>query len=76
MSSSHIETKRKLKETEKYDFISLLDRLMLSEIEEQIMKSIYIKHKSMCEIAYDIGYSEAGVVKAHQRILKKISKII
>jgi DNA-directed RNA polymerase specialized sigma subunit len=76
MSSNHVETKRKLKSTEKSEFICLLDRLMLSDTEKQIMELLYIKHKSMVEIANNLGYSEAGIVKAHQRILKKISKII
>jgi DNA-directed RNA polymerase specialized sigma subunit len=76
LSSEHIETRRKLKETEKADFLSIIDRAMLSETEEQIMKLYYMKHKSMPEIADEIGYSEIGVVKAHQRILRKISKII
>jgi DNA-directed RNA polymerase specialized sigma subunit len=49
---------------------------MLDENEEQIMKLYYMKHKTMYEIADEIGYSEIGVVKAHQRILKKINKII
>jgi DNA-directed RNA polymerase specialized sigma subunit len=76
LSSEHIETRRKLKEVEKADFLEILDRVMLSENEEQIMKQYYMKHKTMPEIADNIGYSEIGVVKAHQRILKKISKII
>jgi DNA-directed RNA polymerase specialized sigma subunit len=76
MSSEHIETRRKLKETEKADFLSIIDRAMLSETEEQIMRMHYIKHKTMPEIADELGYSEIGIAKAHQRILKKISKII
>ena len=76
MSSNHIKVRKSIKELEKSDFILLLDRMMLSSNEEQIMKLYYIKHKTMLQIADELGYSEAGVVKAHQRILKKISRII
>ena len=76
MSSEHLDVKRKIKESEKSDFLSLLDRCMLSERDTEIMKMHYIKHKSMAQIADELGYSEAGVIKAHQRILKRISKII
>ena len=76
MSSNHIKVRKSIKELEKSDFILLLDRMMLSSNEEQIMKLYYIKHKTMLQIADELGYSEAGVVKAHQRILKQISRII
>lgn len=76
MSSKHIKTKNEIKDLEKADFLSLLDRLMLNENEEQMMKMIYMKRKTMNEIADELGYSEAGVIKAHQRIIKKIAKIL
>lgn len=75
MSSKHIKTKNTIKDLEKADFLTLIDRLMLSETEEQMMKMIYMKRKTMNQIADELGYSEAGIIKAHQRIIKKISKI-
>ena len=74
--SKHIETKRKVKDAEKSDFLFLLDRVMLSEEEEKMMKLHYMKRKTLAEIADELGYSEVGIAKMHQRILKKISKII
>ena len=74
--SKHIETKRKIKESEKSDFLFLLDRLMLAEEEEKMMKLHYVKRKTLSEIADELGYSEVGIAKMHQRILKKISNII
>ena len=76
MSSLHVETKRKIKEINKFEFKILIDKLMLSDIEEQMMVMIYLKHKTMNQIAYDLGYSEIRIKKMHQRILKKIAKFL
>lgn len=76
MSSLHVETKRKIKEVNKVEFKILIDKLMLSDIEEQIMIMIYHKHKTMNQIADELGYSEAGVIKIHQRVLRKVAKLL
>nr|DAP31868.1 MAG TPA: DNA-directed RNA polymerase specialized sigma subunit [Caudoviricetes sp.] len=50
--------------------------MMLSDEEEQMMRMYYMKHKTFNEIADELGYSEVGIAKMHQRIVKKIRKYI
>ena len=59
------------------DSDEFLDGLpMLSEEEQQMMYLYYMKHKTFNEIADQLGYSEIGIAKMHQRIIKKIRKYI
>lgn len=76
MSSEHIKTKRKILEKDKFEFETLINRMMLSDEEEQMMRMYYMKHKTFNEIADELGYSEVGIAKMHQRIIKKIRKYI
>ena len=72
MSSDHIKVKHKILEKDKFEFETLIDRMMLSEEEQQMMYLYYMKHKTFNEIADQLGYSEIGIAKMHQRIIKKI----
>lgn len=40
------------------------------------MRLYYIKHKTFNQIADELGYSEVGIARMHQRIIKKIRKYI
>ena len=76
MSSDHIKVKHKILEKDKFEFEMLIDRMMLSDEEQQMMHLYYMKHKTFNEIADQLGYSEIGIAKMHQRIIKKIRKYI
>ena len=76
LSSDHIKVKHKILEKDKFEFETLIDRMMLSEEEQQMMHLYYMKHKTFNEIADQLGYSEIGIAKMHQRIIKKIRKHI
>ena len=76
LSSEHINIKHKILEKDKFEFETLIDRMMLSEQEEQMMRLYYIKHKTFNQIADELGYSEVGIARMHQRIIKKIRKYI
>ena len=76
LSSDHIKVKHKILEKDKFEFETLIDRMMLSEEEQQMMHLYYMKHKTFNEIADQLGYSEIGIAKMHQRIIKKIRKYI
>ena len=76
LSSDHIKVKHKILEKDKFEFETLIDRMMLSDEEEQMMRLYYMKHKTFNEIADELGYSEVGIAKMHQRIVKKIRKYI
>lgn len=74
MSTEHIKVKHKILEKDKFEFETLIDRMMLSEHEEQMMRLYYMKHKTFNEIADELGYSEVGIARMHQRIIKKVRK--
>lgn len=76
MSSEHIEAKHKILEKDKFEFESLIDRMMLSDEEEQMMRMYYMKHKSFNQIADELGYSEVGIARMHQRIIKKVRRYL
>ena len=73
----HIDTKRKIQQIpSKIEFNSLLENAMLSDKEKKLMRLYYVDKKSFDCIADELGYSTAGVVKMHQRILKHIEALI
>ena len=76
MPSEHIKLRRELQEKEKSEFLALLDRVMISEEEKKVMIEYYCNKKPLCCIALDMGYSDVGVAKMHNRVLLKIGKII
>ena len=76
MSSDHVKIRRKIQDQDKFEFESLLDSMMLSDEEEQMMRMHYMKHKTFNQIADELGYSEIGIARMHQRIIKKIRKHI
>lgn len=76
MSTEHIKVKHKILEKDKFEFETLIDRMMLSEQEEQMMRLYYMKHKTFNEIADELSYSEVGIAKMHQRIIKKVRRYI
>lgn len=76
LSSEHINVKHKILEKDKFEFETLIDRMMLSEQEERMMRLYYIKHKTFNQIADELGYSEVGIARMHQRIIKKVRKYI
>ena len=76
MSTVHVVTKKKVKGLGKKSFLNILGDLMLSEEEEQMMQLYYIGNKTMMQIAEQLGYSEIGIIKMHDRVLKKIAKVL
>lgn len=75
--TDHIKTKHKLKQIPtKMEFNSLLDSIILSDKEKQLMQMFYVEQKDLDFIADTMGYSKAGVIKMHQRILKRIEALI
>ncbi len=75
--TNHIKIKRKLKQIPtKIEFNSLLENAMVSEKERRLMQMYYVDQKDFDYIADVMGYSKAGVIKMHQRILKRIEALI
>lgn len=76
MSSTHIETRRKLKEI--YDvctFRQLLDTVTISQEDKELMNLHYIEDKDFRFIADQLGYSEATIKRKHRKILKKLNRL-
>lgn len=74
------ETKRarnKLKkiETEK-EYNEIIESLVLSETEKEILRLHYKEQKEFSYIADELGMAEVTVWKKHANILKKIIKVI
>ncbi len=75
--TDHIKTRQKLKQIpSKIEFNSLIENAMLSSKEKQLMCMYYVERKDFDYIADTLGYSKAGVIKMHQRILKRIEALI
>lgn len=75
--TEHIKTKHKLKQIPtKLEFNSLIDSLVLSDKEKQLLCMYYIEKKDFGYIADVLGYSKAGVIKMHQKILKRVEALI
>lgn len=77
MSSTHIETRRKIKNISKItDFNDLIDQAMILPKEKELMQLHYLEGKDFNFIADLFGYSESSIKKWHRKILKKIAKLI
>lgn len=75
--TEHMETKRKLKRiNKKSTFNSILEDSMLDEKDKQMMRMHYIEGKSFDFIADTLGYSKAGILKMHKRVLSKIEGLV
>lgn len=57
------------------DFEELLQALMLSEEEKQLLRLHYKEKKSLQYIADAMCMSEANVKKIHRKILSKVSEL-
>lgn len=75
--SEHIVTRTKLKEIpDVVTFEDLLNRCTLTDADKHILREHYINEKSFLSIAMEMGYSEDTVKHRHQKILKKIKKLL
>lgn len=75
--TEHMITKKKVKKiNKKSTFNSILDDSMLDEREKEMMRMHYIEGKNFDFIADTLGYSKAGILKMHNRVLKKIEELI
>lgn len=57
-------------------FNSLLDNLMLSDEDKDIMRLIYVKKKNLSYIADTFGYSESTIKNRHKKVLKLITNLL
>lgn len=74
MNEKTAKAKRKLKSLYRVnDFNDLLDSLMLSEDERNILELKYHQNKTISYIADTLGMSESSVKKKHTKAMEKIA---
>lgn len=76
MNEETARAKQKLKSLYRVDdFNDLLDSLMLSEDERNILELKYRQNKTISYIADMLGMSESSVKKKHTRAMEKIARM-
>lgn len=58
------------------EFEELINNLMISEEEKQILRMIYKERKTISYIADTLGMTESNVRKKHSKILLKIGRML
>lgn len=74
--SKHLEVKHEVQKKKRTEFNELIEEAMLSEIEKSLMKMYYCERKDLGYIADVLGYSKAGIIKMHKRILKRLESLL
>ena len=75
--SEHIDTRKKVQGIASISsFNELLDQVILSDEEKQILVLHYIKGKDLRFIGDMLGYSESTIKRKHKKALHKIGKIL
>lgn len=75
--TEHIQTRRKVFNISGVKtFNELLDSCTLSDDEKALMRMHYIEKKDFRFIGDMLGYSEVTMKRWHQKILKKLNKLI
>ena len=76
MDKKNAETRRKLKEVETIaEFENILNQVMLSEEERQMLNLIYKDKQTISFVACELGMSESNVKAKHKKLLNKIGKL-
>ena len=73
--TEHICRKHVLESMSKSELRQCLDETVLSEEERKVMELIYLKRKPLGYVADIMGFSESGVKKMHQRIIKRMNNL-
>ena len=74
--TKHLKTKHKIQNVTRTKFNEMLEEAMLKDVETKMMQMYYIEHKEIDYIADVLGYSKAGILKMHQRVLKRIESLL
>lgn len=74
--TKHIEVKHKVQKIRRTEFNEMLNEAMLSKNEETMMRMYYVEKRDLGYIADTLGYSKAGILKMHKRILEKMESLL
>lgn len=77
MVTEHIKIRRKVKKIATVeDFYKLLDTVILSDEEKELLKMHYIANRDFRYIGDRLGYAEITIKKKHQKALRKMGDIL
>lgn len=75
--SAHIETKHKVKAiAEPKTFQDLLDRVILTDEEKELMRLIYIEQLTQDIVAYRLNTSKSTIKRKHKKVLDRLRKVL
>ena len=74
--SKHIDIKHEVQRKHKTEFYELLDEAMLSDKERSMMEMYYVQRKDLGYVADVLGYSRAGILRMHRKVLEKIESLL
>lgn len=74
--TDHVKMRSRLRELDKCDFIALMDKCIITDEENEIMKRHYLKGQTFAFIADTLGYSESAVKYKHKSVIKRISRYL
>lgn len=75
--TEHVKTRKKLIDiVDVSTFKQLVDTIILTSEEKAIIEQHYLQGKNFAYIADMLGYAESTVLKKHNKILQKFSKIL
>ena len=74
--TGHIKNKHKLQNLEPATFAKILDKIMISDKEREIMTLLYVKHKTAAYVADVVGYAESTVRLKHRKIVERLSRYL
>jgi len=77
VNNKNLMTRRKVQDIGSFSSLQdLLDNSTLSDLDKEIIVLHYVQEKNFAYIGDELGYSESGIKKRHQKILNKLSQLI
>lgn len=60
----------------KKEFLRVIDELLITDIERQVLIEVYLEHKSLDYIADETGYAVQTIKRYHLNVLRLISNYV
>lgn len=77
MNRGNLSTRKKIRQVGSFTTLQeLLENSTLSELDKEIVVLHYVQEKNFAYIGDELGYSESGIKKRHQKILNKLSQLV
>lgn len=77
MNRGSLSTRKKIRQVGSFTTLQeLLENSTLSKLDKEIVVLHYVQEKNFAYIGDELGYSESGIKKRHQKILNKLSQLV